>query len=71
MRITGAKNCFVEYGNSYVTQHNVDSWRTAHVTADSDLAYAGGAVPMKTSQAARSAANKILQGDWEWGKQQL
>jgi prepilin-type N-terminal cleavage/methylation domain-containing protein/prepilin-type processing-associated H-X9-DG protein len=62
----GAKNCFIEYGNSYVTQHNFDSWRTAHVTSDSDLAYAGGAVPIKAAVVGRSAANKIIQGDWEW-----
>jgi prepilin-type N-terminal cleavage/methylation domain-containing protein/prepilin-type processing-associated H-X9-DG protein len=62
----GAKNCFIEYGNSYVTQHNVDSWRTAHVTADSDPGWAGTAKPIKTSEVARSAVNKIIQGDWEW-----
>jgi len=43
----GAKNCFVEYGNSFVTQHDVDSWRTAHVTADSDPVYAGHPNPSK------------------------
>ena len=62
----GAKNCFIEYGNSYVTQHSADSWRTAHVTADIDPAYAGGQVPIKASQIARSPVNKIIQGDWEW-----
>jgi prepilin-type processing-associated H-X9-DG protein len=62
----GAKNCFVEYGNSYVTQHGVDSWRVAHVTADSDPAYAGTAQPIKASAVARSPVNKIVQGDWEW-----
>jgi prepilin-type N-terminal cleavage/methylation domain-containing protein/prepilin-type processing-associated H-X9-DG protein len=62
----GAKNCFIEYGNSYVTQHNADSWRTAHVTADIDPAWAGSARPIKGSDVARSAANKIIQGDWEW-----
>jgi len=61
-----AKNCFDEYGNSYVTQHTVDSWRAAHVTADSDPTWAGGAKPIKASEVARSPANKIIQGDWEW-----
>lgn len=61
----GAKNCFIEYGNSYVTQHHVDSWRTAHVTADTDPSW-GAARPIKGSEVARSAANKIIQGDWEW-----
>ncbi len=63
----GAKNCFLEYGNSYVTQHNVDSWRTTHVTADKDPTYnSAGAKPIKSSQVARSPVNKIIQGDWEW-----
>jgi prepilin-type N-terminal cleavage/methylation domain-containing protein/prepilin-type processing-associated H-X9-DG protein len=62
----GAKNCFTGYGNSYVTQHDVDSWRTEHVTADSDPFFANGAVPIKAQAVAVSAANKIIQGDWEW-----
>ena len=62
----GAKNCFIEYGNSFVTQHDVDSWRTAHVTADSDPAYAAGSTPIKAGLVARSPVNKIIQGDWEW-----
>ena len=62
----GALNCFVEYGNSYVTQHDVDSWRTAHVTADSDPAYAGTSKPIKAGEVARGPVNKIIQGDWEW-----
>lgn len=62
----GAKNCFIEYGNSYVTQHNVDSWRTAHVTADIDPAWAGAAKPIRQATVARSPVNKIIQGDWQW-----
>lgn len=62
----GAKNCFLEYGNSYVTQHMVDSWRTAHVTSDLDPSRTAGAQPIRGSEVARSASNKIIQGDWEW-----
>lgn len=64
----GAKNCFLEYGNSYCTQHHYDSWRTAHLTADSDRNYLGRgpSVPIKSSQVARSPVNKIVQGDWTW-----
>jgi len=62
----GAKNCFVEYGNSYVTQHTMDSWRTAHVTADTDPAWSGGAKPIKGSEVSRKPVSKIIQGDWEW-----
>jgi prepilin-type processing-associated H-X9-DG protein len=56
----------VEYGNSYVTQHDVDSWRTAHVTADSNPAYALTSTPIKAGEVARGPLNKIIQGDWEW-----
>lgn len=59
----GAKNCFLEYGNSYCTQHAVDSWRTAHVTGDT---IDNTTQPIKEGQVARSSANKIIQGDWEW-----
>ena len=64
----GAKNCFVEYGNSYLTQHDVDSWRTAHVTADTDPAYLGTppARPIKSAEVAKNPVGKIIQGDWEW-----
>jgi prepilin-type N-terminal cleavage/methylation domain-containing protein/prepilin-type processing-associated H-X9-DG protein len=57
-----AKSCYTGYGNSYVTQHGVDSWRTAHVTAEST----GASVPIKASVVAASPSNKIIQGDWEW-----
>jgi len=59
-------NCFSGYGNSYVTQHDMDSWRVQHVTADTDPTWSGGAVPINANQVARSPANKIIQGDWEW-----
>jgi prepilin-type N-terminal cleavage/methylation domain-containing protein/prepilin-type processing-associated H-X9-DG protein len=65
-----AKNCFIGYGNSYVTQHDVDSWRTEHVTADSDPAMSDGAEPIKARTVATSPVNKIIQGDWEWENNQ-
>ena len=61
-----AKNCFMGYGNSYVTQLDVESWRTQHVAADSDPAMSGGAVPITARAIAVSPVNKIIQGDWEW-----
>jgi prepilin-type N-terminal cleavage/methylation domain-containing protein len=63
------KNCFTGYGNSYVTQLDVDSWRTKHVAADTDLYMSGGAVPIKAREVEISPANKIIQGDWEWENQ--
>jgi prepilin-type N-terminal cleavage/methylation domain-containing protein/prepilin-type processing-associated H-X9-DG protein len=65
-----AQNCFTGYGNSYVTQHDVDSWRTQHVTVDSDPAFAAGAVPITARAIAVSPVNKIIQGDWEWENNQ-
>jgi prepilin-type N-terminal cleavage/methylation domain-containing protein/prepilin-type processing-associated H-X9-DG protein len=62
----GAKNCFLEYGNSYVTQHGWDSWRTRHVTGESLNPGTDSGTPIKSAEVARSAVNKIIQGDWEW-----
>jgi prepilin-type N-terminal cleavage/methylation domain-containing protein len=59
-------NCFTGYGNSYVTQLDVDSWRTRHVAADSDPTMSDGAVPITAQDIAVSPANKFIQGDWEW-----
>jgi prepilin-type N-terminal cleavage/methylation domain-containing protein/prepilin-type processing-associated H-X9-DG protein len=60
------QNCFTGYGNSYVTQHAVDSWRTTHLTADTDPTYVPGSAPIKARTIAASPVNKIIQGDWEW-----
>ncbi|HZM05552.1 MAG TPA: prepilin-type N-terminal cleavage/methylation domain-containing protein [Candidatus Saccharimonadales bacterium] len=70
-------NCFIGYGNSYVTQNDMDAWRTQHVTADSDPAMRGqqgaegsATAPIKASAVAVSPVNKIIQGDWEWENQE-
>ena|ERR1022692_355859 len=62
----GANNCFLEYGNSYVPQHAVDSWRTRHLTGDTDSPRTPAGTPMKSSEVAMSPVNKIIQGDWDW-----
>jgi prepilin-type N-terminal cleavage/methylation domain-containing protein/prepilin-type processing-associated H-X9-DG protein len=61
-----AKNCFLEYGNSYCPEHAMDVWRTRHVTGE--INYPGTALgtPIRGNEVARSPANKIIQGDWEW-----
>jgi prepilin-type N-terminal cleavage/methylation domain-containing protein len=59
----GAKNCFVEYGNSYCTQWAVDSWGVKHVTG---VAGSTAERPMKSSEASLRAVTKILQGEWIW-----
>jgi prepilin-type N-terminal cleavage/methylation domain-containing protein len=62
----GAKNCFIEYGNSYCPQHKDDSWRTRHITGETQLPGTYPGTPIKAAEVARSPVNKILQGDWEW-----
>lgn len=56
----GAKNCFVEYGNSYCTQWASDPWGVRHLT---DVA---AGAPIKGSEIALHPVNKIVQGDWIW-----
>ena len=56
----GAKSCYIEYGNSYHPQHRGDSFRTKKVTTDP------GDIPIRSDDVALSAANKIIQGDWNW-----
>ena len=63
----GAKNCFKDYGNSYNAQFQHDSFRVRHV--DGDLIQAKNSyewTPIKTSEIARSAVNKIILGDNPW-----
>ena len=64
-----ATNCFRDYGNSYVPEHDVDAWRVQHVTADTEPSYSNGAIPITTPQLLRGVANKVIQGDWEWENQ--
>ena len=56
----GAKNCFIEYGNSYCTQWASDPWGVKHVTAEP------GGAPIKGSEVASRPVTKIIQGDWIW-----
>ncbi|KAB2660596.1 MAG: type II secretion system protein [Verrucomicrobia bacterium] len=56
----GAKNCFIEYGNSYCTQWAADPWGVQHVTAQP------GGSPIKGTEVAAHPVNKIIQGDWIW-----
>lgn len=60
-------SCFDAYGNSYLTVWAVETLRIQHVTGDS-LAARGSpqARPMKSSEIARSASNKLISGDWPW-----
>ncbi len=62
-----ATNCFKEYGNSYLPQFQHDSFRVKHVVGD--LKMPAGLYEWRSitgAEVARSAANKIIQGDWLW-----
>lgn len=61
------KNCYLNYGTSYLPQWQHDSFRTKHVLGDAFAArgsYEG--MSMKTSEIALGASHKIMQGDWAW-----
>jgi prepilin-type N-terminal cleavage/methylation domain-containing protein len=61
-----AQTCWQAWGNSYLVQWVIDTFRVQHVTGDS-LAPAGAlANGIKASEVARSPANKIIHGDWPW-----
>lgn len=60
-------DCYTAWGNSYLPMWALDWFGVKHVTGDS-LAPRGDpkALPIKTSEIARSPVNKIIQGDWPW-----
>jgi len=60
------KTCFEGYGTSYLVQWAIDTWRVKHVAGDSLNPSTPAGKPIKASQVAESAANKIIQGDWHW-----
>ena len=62
-----ASNCFRQYGNSYLVQFGMDSFRVRRVAGDANASrssYEG--TPIKTSDVAGSPVNKVIQGDWPW-----
>jgi prepilin-type N-terminal cleavage/methylation domain-containing protein/prepilin-type processing-associated H-X9-DG protein len=63
----GAKDCFAEFGNSYLIQFQHDSYRVKHVAGDERFPRGSyEATPIKGSEVARRPASKIIQGDWAW-----
>ena len=60
-------NCYVQYGTSYLMEWAADYFRVKRITgnvAAQRKDYDGNS--MKSSEVARSAANKIMIGDWPW-----
>ncbi|MBI4663695.1 MAG: type II secretion system protein [Verrucomicrobia bacterium] len=58
-------HCFFGYGNSYLVVWAVDTYRTKHLTGDSQSKDPLVA-PMKSGEVSRGAATKIFMGDWNW-----
>jgi prepilin-type N-terminal cleavage/methylation domain-containing protein len=60
-------SCYAGWGTSYLPMWALDWFGVKHVTGDSKAARGTPeSKPIKTSEIARSAANKIIQGDWPW-----
>jgi prepilin-type N-terminal cleavage/methylation domain-containing protein len=62
----GAKNCFIEYGNSYCTQWAVDSWGVRHISGSATAPPGSATSPIKNSEVTLRPVTKIMQGDWIW-----
>jgi len=60
-------SCYAAWGNSYLPMWAVDWFGVKHTTANSRVSPGSpDGRPIKTSEIARSPANKIIQGDWPW-----
>ena len=55
--------CWEGWGNSYLVQWRIDSFRVQHITGSAGKFYAAND-PIKSSDIARKPASKIIQGDW-------
>jgi prepilin-type N-terminal cleavage/methylation domain-containing protein/prepilin-type processing-associated H-X9-DG protein len=66
-RAKKVKTCYEGWGNSYLTVWAVETLRVKHVTGDSRAPKGSAqATSIKTSEIAKSASNKLIQGDWPW-----
>jgi len=62
-----ATNCYVQYGNSYLTEWGEDAWRVRHVTGDPTQPPGSYEFnPIRLGDIAMKPATKIIQGDWVW-----
>jgi prepilin-type N-terminal cleavage/methylation domain-containing protein len=60
-------NCWAQYGNSYLMEWSASFFRVRRVTGNIALPRNDDhGQSMKTSEIARGAATKIVQGDWIW-----
>jgi prepilin-type N-terminal cleavage/methylation domain-containing protein len=63
--LTSVPNCWNAWGNSYLAQWGIDSFRVQHVTGSGGK-YNPANDPIKGSEIARKPATKLIQGDWPW-----
>ncbi|PYI89260.1 MAG: hypothetical protein DME26_01675 [Verrucomicrobia bacterium] len=59
-------SCYAAWGNSYLPMWALDWFGVKHTTANSTVRGTPDGTPIKTSEIARSAINKLIQGDWPW-----
>lgn len=59
-------SCYAGWGNSYLPMWALQWFGVQHTTADRRVPRTPEGTPIKTSEIGRSAANKIIQGDWPW-----
>jgi prepilin-type N-terminal cleavage/methylation domain-containing protein len=59
-------SCYAAWGNSYLPMWAMDWFGVKHTTANKNYPGQPDGTPIKTSEIARSAVNKIIQGDWPW-----
>ena len=57
------KTCWEGWGNSYLVQWRIDSFRVQHITGSAGKFYPANE-PIKGTDIARKPATKIIQGDW-------
>lgn len=57
------KTCWEGWGNSYLVQWRIDSFRVQHITGSAGKFYPANA-SIRSSDIARRPATKIIQGDW-------
>ena len=57
------QTCWEGWGNSYLAQWRIDSFRVQHISGSAGKFYPANN-PIKGSDIARKPATKILQGDW-------
>lgn len=64
--VESTPSCYAAWGNSYLPMWSLDWFGVKHTTANKSQPGTYGGTSIKTSEIARSAANKIIQGDWPW-----